>query len=127
MILDHINLYVSDYATSREFYVRALKHLGIFIVKEDQHGALFGREAQEPNGEGKFWIGIGEAPHSGVHIAFQARNRDEVDAFYHAALDHGGSDHGKPGLRPEYHKDYHAAFVCDPDGNNIEAVHHLTA
>lgn len=57
------------------------------------------------------------------HLAFQAQDRAMVDAFYSAALDHGGKDNGAPGERP-YHPGYYAAFVLDPDGNNIEAVHH---
>ncbi|CAH1747508.1 protein of unknown function [Thauera humireducens] len=57
------------------------------------------------------------------HLAFQAQDRAMVDAFYRAALDHGGKDNGAPGERP-YHPGYYAAFVLDPDGNNIEAVHH---
>ncbi|CAM4211753.1 Predicted lactoylglutathione lyase [Yersinia intermedia] len=56
-------------------------------------------------------------------MAFQAKNREVVDAFYHAALSHGGRDNGAPGER-SYHPGYYAAFVLDPDGNNIEAVYH---
>jgi catechol 2,3-dioxygenase-like lactoylglutathione lyase family enzyme len=56
------------------------------------------------------------------HLAFQARDRATVDAFHRAALAHGGRDNGAPGLRP-YHPEYYAAFVLDPDGNNIEAVY----
>ncbi len=59
-----------------------------------------------------------------VHVAFVAQTRSEVDAFYHAALDAGGADNGAPGPRPHYHPNYYAAFVRDPDGNNIEAVCH---
>lgn len=61
---------------------------------------------------------------SGVHIAFTAENRAQVDAFYRAALRAGGRDNGGPGLRPHYHANYYGAFVLDPDGNNIEAVCH---
>jgi predicted lactoylglutathione lyase len=57
-------------------------------------------------------------------VAFAAPGRDAVDAFYAAALANGGRDNGPPGLRPEYHPGYYAAFVLDPDGNNVEAVHH---
>jgi predicted lactoylglutathione lyase len=60
----------------------------------------------------------------GVHVAFAAPHRGAVDAFYRAALEAGGRDNGPPGLRPEYHAGYYGAFVLDPDGNNVEAVHH---
>jgi predicted lactoylglutathione lyase len=61
-----------------------------------------------------------------VHVAFAADRRDQVDAFYDAALTAGGRDNGGPGLRPEYSEGYYGAFVLDPDGHNIEAVHHAT-
>ncbi|MBV9465503.1 MAG: VOC family protein, partial [Solirubrobacterales bacterium] len=59
-----------------------------------------------------------------VHVAFAADRRDQVDAFYAAALAAGGRDNGAPGPRPEYSPGYYGAFVLDPDGNNVEAVHH---
>jgi catechol 2,3-dioxygenase-like lactoylglutathione lyase family enzyme len=61
---------------------------------------------------------------NGVHIAFNAPSREAVDAFFLAALDKGGVEDGRPGLRTEYHPDYYAAFVRDPDGNKIEACAH---
>ena len=60
-----------------------------------------------------------------MHVAFVAASRAAVDAFYHAALQAGGTDNGPPGLRPEYHANYYGAFVLDLDGNNVEAVCHL--
>ncbi len=75
-----------------------------------------------------FWIG--EAPTTGdshVHVAFVAKTRADVDAFYQASLADGGKDNGAPGLRPHYHVNYYGAFVLDPDGNNIEAVCHAPA
>jgi predicted lactoylglutathione lyase len=59
-----------------------------------------------------------------IHIAFRAESREEVDAFYKAALAAGGNDNGAPGPRPQYHANYYGAFVLDPDGHNIEAVCH---
>ena len=77
----------------------------------------YGRERPQ------FWLT--EADFAGpLHIAFQARNRAEVDAFHTAAMAAGGRDNGKPGLRVNYHPNYYGAFVLDPDGNNIEAVCH---
>lgn len=71
-----------------------------------------------------FWIGKGKPIQGNVHIAFAAASTDVVDAFYAAAIEAGGRDNGKPGLRPEYHAGYYGAFVLDPDGCNIEAVYH---
>jgi catechol 2,3-dioxygenase-like lactoylglutathione lyase family enzyme len=83
------------------------------------HGAVgFGAR-----GKPFFWIGAGQAV-GGLHVAFAARDRATVDAFYHAAIAVGGADNGTPGLRPHYHPNYYGAFILDPDGHNIEAVCH---
>jgi catechol 2,3-dioxygenase-like lactoylglutathione lyase family enzyme len=81
--------------------------------------AGFGRQ-----GKPDFWIGQGDPAGQAVHIAFAASDRASVDAFHEEALAAGGRNNGYPGLRPEYHPSYYAAFVFDPDGNNIEAVCH---
>jgi len=117
MILDHIGLAVRDFAKSRAFYLAALAPLGIGIVKEGDGFAGFNRE-----GKGGFWISSGGQPAAPIHVAFAAKDRAEVRAFYDAALAAGGRDNGAPGLRPQYHADYYGAFVLDPDGHNIEAV-----
>ena len=75
-------------------------------------------------GKPEFWIGAGDTPQSGVHVAFDAADRPAVDAFYAAALTAGGCDNGPPGPRPVYHEHYYGAYVLDPDGNNAEAVCH---
>jgi catechol 2,3-dioxygenase-like lactoylglutathione lyase family enzyme len=72
-----------------------------------------------------FWIGTGDKPKGGQHVAFATASRKAVDAFHAAAIAAGGRDNGGPGLRPHYHDDYYGAFVLDLDGNNIEAVCHL--
>jgi len=125
-MLDHIGLAVSNYEKSKDFYDAALTPLAIDVVMEvtpEQSGG--GRHAGFGS-EGKpfFWIGTGENPKGGTHVAFTAESRAKVDAFYRAAIAAGGRDNGSPGLRPHYHPDYYAAFVLDPDGNNIEAVCH---
>jgi catechol 2,3-dioxygenase-like lactoylglutathione lyase family enzyme len=129
--LDHITLYVSDYARSKAFYDRALAPLGILPVMEFGEGCGYGRD-----GKPDFWIGVGPSSFqrpeqlkiiTATHVAFSARNRDEVDAFHAAALAAGGHDNGAPGIRAEYHPTYYAAFVLDPDGHNIEAVSHRDA
>ena len=71
-----------------------------------------------------FWVGDGGAVQGRIHVAFSAPNRAAVDAFYAAAIAAGGKDNGGPGLRPNYHPNYYAAYVFDPDGHNIEAVCH---
>jgi catechol 2,3-dioxygenase-like lactoylglutathione lyase family enzyme len=71
-----------------------------------------------------WWLHEGAEPGPGRHVAFTARSRAEVDAFYAQAMKAGGRDNGPPGPRPHYHENYYGAFVLDPDGNNIEAVCH---
>jgi catechol 2,3-dioxygenase-like lactoylglutathione lyase family enzyme len=123
-MLDHIGFGVSDYARAKSFYEKALAPLGIGIVMEvtpeqtgDHHAAGFGKD-----GKPFFWLSPGKV--AGMHAAFAAQTRAEVDAFYRAAIAAGGTDNGAPGLRPHYHPNYYGAFVLDPDGHNIEAVCH---
>jgi catechol 2,3-dioxygenase-like lactoylglutathione lyase family enzyme len=104
-------------ARSRAFYERALQPLGVRVVETSQ-GPGFALDDQD------FWIIEQEVAAVSVHIAFAAPDRETVDAFHAAALGAGGVDNGRPGLRPHYHSGYYAAFVLDPDGNNIEAVFH---
>ena len=111
-LLDHIHLVVSDLESSKRFYRAVLKALG-----------------RELSGEGQdyFWadelfVSRGQPNvHSHIHLAFQTRDADTVQRFYLAGLDAGGSDNGLPGKRP-YHDGYYAAYLTDPDGNNIEVV-----
>lgn len=124
-MLDHIGVPVADFARSKAFYTQALAPLGYRIVMEvklsddgEDGYAGFGGERPE------FWIGTGKPLQSRLHVAFMARCRADVNAFYQAALAAGGIDNGPPGLRPHYHEDYYGAFVLDPDGHNIEAVIH---
>ena len=116
-LFDHVALPVRDIARSRAFYERALQPFGVRVV-ENSLGPGFTLGGQD------FWIGEREAAAGSVHIAFAAPHRETVDAFHAAAVEAGGLDNGRPGLRPHYHSGYYAAFVLDPDGNNIEAVFH---
>lgn len=128
-MIDHTGLAVADLARSRAFYAAALQTLGIELLMEIT-AAQTGAGAHAGFGvAGKpfFWIGDHGPPSSGVHIAFTAKNRTQVDTFYRVALKAGGRDNGGPGLRPHYHANYYGAFVLDPDGNNIEAVCHKPA
>lgn len=113
---DHVTLDVSDLAASRRFYGAALEALG------SEEIAAEGAFAYGPPGRAHLWIRAGRSS-APVHIAVAAESREHVDAFHRAALAAGGRDNGPPGLRPRYAPDYYAAFVLDPDGNNIEAVH----
>ena len=121
-MIDHLRLGVSDLAASRAFYEAALAPLGFGVVMEWEDRIAFG-----PTARPIFFLGEREPAITGVHLAFQAPDRDTVDAFHAAALAAGGRDNGRPGLRPEYHGHYYGAFVLDPDGNNAEAVCHTPA
>ena len=124
-MIDHTGINVSDFQLSRTFYTKALAPLGYSICLELESGAGFGAgpgARDDPGGD--FWISAGEPQIPRVHLAFRAANEEEVNEFYRAALEAGGTDNGAPGERPHYHPGYYAAFVLDPDGHNIEAVFH---
>jgi catechol 2,3-dioxygenase-like lactoylglutathione lyase family enzyme len=114
LLIDHVDLRVSDLAASRAFYIAAVGALGLGITWEDDHSV----EIRE--------LGLfDDQPASGpVHIAFRAGTREAVERFYAAALGAGGRDNGAPGEREKYHSGYFSAYVLDPDGNNVEAVYH---
>jgi catechol 2,3-dioxygenase-like lactoylglutathione lyase family enzyme len=118
-LIDHLQLVVRDLSASRRFYTAVFKVLDIPVAGsgEDYFWAdeLFVSTADSEAAQGQL-----TGRH---HLAFQAKDRATVDAFYKAALEHGGKDNGGPGER-KYHPGYYAAFVLDPDGNNIEAVFH---
>ena len=112
-LLDHVHLRVRDIEASKTFYSGAIEPLGLAVTAA---------------GEG--WFSVDELffsddgpSTSGLHIAFQAKDRETVDRFHAAALAAGGRDNGAPGER-EYHPGYYGAYVLDPDGTNVEAVHH---
>ncbi|MGC4027679.1 MAG: VOC family protein [Steroidobacteraceae bacterium] len=119
MIIDHIGLAVSDYSQSKAFFTRALAPLGITLVMEVEGWAGFGRD-----GKPELWFGTHSQVQNPMHIAFVAGSRDQVNAFYEAALKAGARDNGPPGVREIYHPSYYGAFVIGPDGHNIEAVCH---
>lgn len=117
-MIDHLSLRVRDLDKSKAFYAAALAPLGYTVMMEFPGVAGLGE-----GGKPDFWIGGGPAGEP-THIAFRAASRELVDAFHKAALAAGAKDNGAPGVRPQYHPAYYGAFVLDPDGNNIEAVHH---
>ncbi|HEY0635642.1 MAG TPA: VOC family protein [Gammaproteobacteria bacterium] len=118
-MIDHLGIDVADYQRSKRFYAAALAPLGYTLQAEYGEAAGFGT-----NGNAEFWISQGGATKPIVHVAFQCRQRAQVDSFYAAALQAGGRDNGAPGIREDYSPTYYAAFVFDPDGHNIEAVCH---
>lgn len=122
-MIDHIGLEVSDYQAAVAFYKQALAPLGYELLMEVQGFAGFGKKTTE-GPIANFWIHEGDSPTHKAHIAFTATDRTIVDKFYDAALQAGGKDNGKPGVREIYHPNYYGAFVLDPDGHNIEAVCH---
>jgi catechol 2,3-dioxygenase-like lactoylglutathione lyase family enzyme len=115
---DHIGLKVKDIEASMRFYRAALASLGYSLCSCDEAGASFG-----PEGQANLWLhSAKDAASPGVHVAFRASDHTEVDHFHRAGLEAGGRDHGGPGLRTDYSPNYYAAFLLDPDGNNVEAV-----
>jgi catechol 2,3-dioxygenase-like lactoylglutathione lyase family enzyme len=121
-MLDHVNLSVTDPVRSQAFYSKALAPLGYKLISQYDGGFGIGAE-----GGSAVWVGVGPAQKPIAHLAFRAQDRKQVDAFHRAALAAGGRDNGKPGVRENYSPTYYAAFVLDPDGNNIEAVCHVPA
>jgi catechol 2,3-dioxygenase-like lactoylglutathione lyase family enzyme len=117
-MIDHIGIQVADLETSLAFYSKALAPLSYVLVMRFGQAAGFGIA-----GKPDFWIGTGK-PTDRIHVAFRARGRSDVRAFYEAAMAAGGTDNGAPGVREIYHPSYYGAFVRDPDGHNIEAVCH---
>jgi len=128
-MFDHLSTYTTDYEKTKAFYVSAFAPLGYSVQMEmvaewnpafpTQRMCAFG-----PQGKPAYWVIEIKAAASPRHIAFAAKDRAAVAAFYQAGLASGGKDNGAPGLRPMYHENYYGAFLLDPDGNNVEAVCH---
>ena len=115
---DHIGLKVKDLEAAVRFYTAALGPLGhVVATKEDSYAGL------GPKGEPALWLyAAKDAKGSGMHIALRAKNQAAVDQFHKDGLKAGGRDNGNPGIRADYSPNYYAAFLLDPDGNNVEAV-----
>lgn len=112
-LLDHVHLRVRDLDTSRRFYRAVAEALGI----------PFGRDGESSFSVDELYVSDDGEPTAGVHLAFQAEDESAVERFYEAGLAAGGEDNGRPGPR-DYHPGYFAAYLFDPDGNNVEAVYH---
>jgi catechol 2,3-dioxygenase-like lactoylglutathione lyase family enzyme len=119
MQIDHVAIPVADLATARAFYERALAPFGVQVLAERSSAMILFGGSQ---GDGMFALRQGTEYRTPVHVAFST-DRAGVDAFHAAALAAGGTDNGSPGNREAiYSRNYYAAYVRDPDGNNIEAV-----
>jgi catechol 2,3-dioxygenase-like lactoylglutathione lyase family enzyme len=116
-MIDHLTVRVRDLQKSKAFYAKALAPLGYEVLMEFGESIGIGAD-KKPD----LWIAPGKQ--EPMHLAFTARDRTAVDAFYQAALQAGAKDNGKPGIRKEYHPTYYGAFVIDPEGHNLEAVCH---
>ena len=122
-MIDHVSIGVRDFPRARAFYDAVFAALGARAHDSGADYAGYGREVPV------YWVQVTPNPvppgmGSGLHFCFHAETRAQVEAFYKAALAHGGTDNGPPGLRPNYGPDYYAAFAIDPDGYRIEAHTH---
>lgn len=120
-MFDHVKFGVTDYAASKAFFLAALEPLGVSVLGEGT--PAYGVELGQKLGPSLCLFQTDEKP-AHLHLAFTAETRQQVEAFYRAALAAGGKDNGGPGLRPQYSGKYFAAFVIGPDGHNIEVVCH---
>lgn len=120
-MLDHITCRVRDIEQTAYFYTQALKPLGYALTFDQTFDDVrvigFGK-----NGKNDTWFTMDRPVSGPTHICWKAHSTQEVDEFYKAAINAGGKNNGAPGIRKEYHENYYAAFVLDPDGNNIEVV-----
>ena len=125
-MIDHTGINVKDLALSKKFYESVLATIGYEARLEINNAVGFGSmepsHGDDPGGD--FWIAGGDPSFPRSHIAFRAESVSQVVAFYEVALASGARDNGAPGLRPNFHASYYAAFVFDPDDYNIEAVFH---
>jgi catechol 2,3-dioxygenase-like lactoylglutathione lyase family enzyme len=125
-MIDHLSITTTDLDRAQAFYDAVLAALGYPRVNRRANAIGYGVRDRGPDAPPyiSVYLCTGRLEPDNRHWAFRAKSRAEVRAFYEAALTHGGTDDGPPGLRPQYHPDYYGAFVRDPDGNRIEAVTH---
>lgn len=116
-MFDHIGIKVRNPEVSLRFYDAVLRPLGLERNASAEDGGGYGTP-----GKPRLWLFSGGMSGTAVHLAFEALTRALVDRFYEAGMRAGGSDNGRPGLRSDYSSTYYAAFLIDPDGNNVEAV-----
>lgn len=117
MKIGHIGLPVKDIVNAKVFYDAIAPSIGLKLI--DAHDDFVGYGSDDSY---EFYLHTDTGVVNGLHICFEVETKENVDAFYEAALKAGGKDNGAPGIREDYSPTYYAAFVFDPDGNNIEAV-----
>jgi len=123
-MFSHVTLGTNDWEKAEPFWTAVAAALNLPLLFKHSGGAAYGEMTGSKIFIGPTYDGAPATNGNGTHIAFLAKNRATVDAFYAAALEHGGSDEGGPGLRPQYHPNYYGAYVRDPDGNKLQAVCH---
>lgn len=119
-MIEHVSVPVSDYTKSRDFYKKLLAPVGYELYRDMDEWKAGGYLEGEST---SFWIVEKKEKITPIHVAVGAKSRKAVQQFHEAGLAAGGKDNGKAGLREEYGPDYYAAFILDPDGNNIEACY----
>ncbi len=118
-MIEHVSVPISDYRKSKKFYTAALKPLNYVLQRDYPTSAAGFCEGESTS----FWIVEKRSKVQPIHVALRGKSKKAVEQFHAAALKAGGKDNGPPGFRLEYGDDYYAAFVLDPDGNNIEACY----
>lgn len=116
-MFDHVGIHVKDLERTVRFYQAVLAPLGFELCSRDETSAGFG-----PKGAPALWCYASAKPSASVHLAFHAKDAAAVKKFHAAGLEHKAKDNGAPGIRADYSPTYYAAFLLDPDGNNVEAV-----
>ncbi|MCY6382997.1 VOC family protein [Hoeflea prorocentri] len=123
-MFSHITLGTNDWPRARPFWQAVAAALDLPVLFEHEEGMAWGEMTGPKIFIGPAYDGQPASCGNGTHVAFLAGSRAAVDAFHAAAIAHGGTDEGAPGLRPHYHADYYGAYVRDPDGNKLQAVCH---
>ena len=123
-MFSHITLGTDNWPRARVFYQAIAEVLDLPLLFERESGAAWGEMIGPKLFVGPAFDGAPASVGNGTHVAFLAKSRAVVDGFHAAALAHGGTDEGEPGLRPHYHPNYYGAYVRDPDGNKLQAVCH---
>jgi catechol 2,3-dioxygenase-like lactoylglutathione lyase family enzyme len=130
ILIDHMGITVSDLEKSKGFYSKSLAALGYVLVNDSPNSVSFAVKdgyGKSTDPAGDIWLSIGKPMVPRPHFAFSAASRMVVDAFFAAGVAAGGTENGAPRIRSQYHSNYYAAFLLDPDGYNIEAVCHSAA
>lgn len=123
-MISHVTLGTNDLTKALAFYDDLFAILGMQRFFTADWGAAYGIRGQGHTLVMRPYDGQSATPGNGMHVAYLARDRTQVDLFYQTAMENGATDEGAPGLRPQYHADYYACYIRDPDGNKLQAVCH---